>query len=433
MNIFVFIRNKRVYKPKYLMQLVEKHTINQNNSYFKEIDNLCFLSKNLYNYALYTIRQAYINDKTNVINNIYYLVKEGPDYKALPAKISASILIMIQQNFKSYFKALAEYKKNPQKFIGRPQLPKYLHKTDGRFVVPYTNQAISKKIFNKTGKIKLSQCNIEFNTKIKNFEQIDCVRLVPKPEHNCYVIELVYTIKDTDKLFDNNKYLSLDLGLNNLATITSNVKDIDPLIINGKPLKSINQYYNKQKAYYQSILEKRQNKKTSKRLKKLSLKRKNKIDNYLHKASKQIIEICKEQNINTIIVGKNDNWKQDINLGTKNNQGFVNIPHSRFIEMISYKCEISGINIILQEESYTSKASFLSLDKIPKFSKKDKEEHVFSGYRESRGMYKLKSQPVRINADVNGSYNILRKAVPNAFANGIEGLEVNPKVITLKK
>ena len=412
------------------MQLVEQHIIKQNSPFYKECDSLCFKTKNLYNSCLYVVRQAYIKDKVNLLYELHNLMKGTEQYKDLPTKVSSTVLLMVQKNFKSFFKANAEYYKNPEKFKGKPHLPKYLHITEGRFVAAYTNQAVSKRVFAVSGKIRLSQTEIEFPTKIKEFKNLDCVRIIPKISH--YVIEVVYTIDVKDALKDNERYLSIDIGVNNLATLVSNVKEVTPIIINGKPLKSMNQFYNKKLAHYTSLLEKRNNKKTSKRTNKLSLKRKNKIDNYLHKTSKQIITHCVENNLNTLIIGKNDNWKQNSNMTKINNQNFVNIPHSRFIEMLSYKCEIEGIRVIEQEESYTSKASFLNLDFIPKYKKGDLTKHNFSGYRKSRGMYKIKNGKC-INADVNGSYNILRKAFPNAFGNGIEGIGVYPKVIATLK
>ena len=413
------------------MQLSEQYIIKQNNKYFKECNELTFKSKNLYNKSLYIIRQEYIHNKVNVIGTLYKLVKNSDEYKSLPAKVSAYILIMVQQNFKSFFKALESFKKYPHLFKLRPRLPRYLDKVDGRFIVSYTNQAISKKVFKKTGLIKLSLSNIEFKTTIKEFSKIDCVRIVPKIGY--YVIELVYTIEDTKQLEDNSRYCSIDLGVNNLATITSNVKDVKPIIINGKALKSINQNYNRLKSEVQSILEIRNTKYKSKRLNNINLKRKNKVDNYLHKSSKLIVEHLVNNSINTLIIGKNDNWKQDVEMSKKNNQSFVSIPHSRFIQMLEYKCERSGIKVVLTEESYTSKASFLNLDELPKYSKETKEKYEFSGYRENRGSYKIKGSNTRINADVNGSYNILRKVVPNAFVEGIEGFEVIPVIIKITK
>jgi putative transposase len=413
------------------LQLVEQHIIKHNNKFYKEIDNLCFLSKNLYNSCLYKTRQEFIHNKNNIIFELYQQMKNSDQYKALPSKIAISTVNMVQQNFKAFFAALKSYNTNPSKFNGRPRLPKYLDKEKGRFIVSYTNQAISKKVFKKVNKIKLSKTNIEFHTKINDFNIINCVRLVPR--NGYYVIEVVYTIPDKEKLENNNQYLSIDLGVNNLVTLTSNNNDLTPVIINGKPLKSMNQYYNKKLGEYKSKLDHYINNKgekvqcgKSKKIYRLTLKRKNKIDNYLHKASKEIVKIAKENNLNVIIIGKNNNWKQDLNIGKINNQNFVQIPHSRFIEMISYKCEIEGINVIIQEESYTSAASFLNLDKIPVYKKGNNANYEFSGYRPHRGLYKVKNEKRFINADVNGSYNILRKAIPNVFTNGIEGLEVNP-------
>ena len=410
------------------MQLVEKHIINKNNKNFEECDSLAFKTKNLYNLCLYTIRQAYIKDKVNLLYELHNLMKNTEAYKELPAKVASTVLLMVQQNFKSFFKANAEFYNNPTKFKGRPRIPKYLDKEKGRFVVSYTNQAISKKVFKQHNKIKLSLSNIEFKTKITNFNQINCVRIIPRIDF--YVIEVVYTITNIIPMIDNNRYMSIDLGVNNLATLTNNV-GINPMIINGKPLKSINQFYNKELSHYQSINEKLNKIKSSKKTRKLTNKRTNKVDNYLHKASKKIISIAKENNLNTIVIGKNDGWKQDTNMTKNNNQNFVNIPHSRFIRMIQYKCEIEGIKVILQEESYTSKASFLNQDFIPVYNKTDGIISEFSGYRKSRGLYKIKGENTLINADVNGSYNILRKAFPNVFSNGIEGIGVLPLVLEL--
>lgn len=412
------------------MQLVEQHIISRNSPFFKECDFLCLKSKELYNSCLYAVRQAYINDKLNLLYELHSLMKDTSQYKALPAKVSSTVLLMVQHNFKSYFKAIAEFHKNPSKFLGRPKLPGYLDVDKGRYFVSYTNQALSKKVFKKSGKILLSKTEIEFKTNIKNFELINCVRVVPRNDQ--YVIEVIYTTPDTKPLVCNNRFVGIDLGVSNLMTVVSNDVDVTPIIINGKPLKSINQFYNKRLAQMTSILETRNNKKTSRRTTKLTNKRKLKVDNYLHKASKAVISHCQKNNINTIVIGKNDNWKQDASMSKKSNQGFINIPHSRLIEMISYKSEIAGISVILQEESYTSKASFLNLDNIPTYKKGVSNEQEFSGYRQSRGIYKIKGDKTLINADVNGAYNILRKAIPNVFANGIEGIGVCPAVITAK-
>lgn len=405
------------------MNLGEQHIIKQNDIFYKECDDLCFKSKNLYNSCLYIIRQEYLNNKNNVLYNLHHLMKNTEQYKSLPSKVSSSVLNNVQLNFKSFFNSLKSYKKNPKLFKNRPQLPKYLDKENGRFFVSYTNQAISKKIFKKSNKIKLSQSNIEFKTKIKDFKNIDCVKIIPNIGY--YIIEVIYTINIKEKLSNNNRYIGIDLGVSNLATLTTNIKEIKPIIINGKPLKSINQYYNKKRSEISSILEKRNKNKKSKRLNILTLKRKNKIDNFLHKSSKYIVNYCIENQVNTIIVGKNDGWKNECNMSKQNNQNFISIPYSRFINMIKYKCEIEGIKVITINESYTSKCSFLDLEDI-------KKQEIYKGKRIKRGLFKS-SNGTLINADVNGSYNILRKVVPNVFSNGIEDFRVNPLIIKIIK
>ena len=408
------------------MQLVEQHLIKSNNLFYKECDGLCFKSKNLYNSCLYKIKQEYILNKNSVLSQLHQLMKNTDEYRELPAKVSSNVLRSVYKNFKSFFSSVDSYKNNPSRFKGKPRMPNYLDKESGRFYAMFGNQAISQKVFRISNKLKLHRSAIEFKTKIKDFKDINCVRIIP---HNgYYIIEVVYTVPDKNKLSDNTRYLALDLGINNLATLTSNTEEVNPLIFNGKPLKSINQYYNKKKANIYSTLEKRNKKKNSKRLNRLELKRKNKLDHLLHTASKDIVKIAKDNEINTIVIGKNKEWKQEINLGKRNNQSFNNIPHSRFIDMIKYKCEMSGINVIEREESYTSKASFIDNDIIPTFNKKNKTSHEFSGKRIKRGLYKSKNGKI-INADVNGSYNILKKAFPNAFTcNGIEGVRVHPTI-----
>lgn len=409
------------------MQLVEKHIIKNGHSLYDECDSLCFLSKNLYNSILYNIRQHYFNNKTYLsLSDSYKLIKESVDYKQLPAKVGNQTLRLVDKNFKSFFSLLK--KKNGGGYNEKVKIPRYLDKVKGRFITKYEKGALSVKEFKKTGRIKLSKTNINISTGVKDFETINEVRIVPRNHY--YMIEVVYTIPDVKLKENNGKYCAIDLGVNNLATMTFNTGDT-PEIINGKPLKSINQYYNKKTSEYKSKLENVNKKHTSKRLSKLSFKRNNKVNDYLHKASKLIVNQLVSKGVNTLVIGQNKEWKQDINNGKRNNQNFVQIPHHKFIRMLEYKCKLVGINVILQEESYTSKASFLSQDFIPTYGKGDKGEHKFSGYRIHRGLYKEKGDKIYINADVNGSYNILRKAIPNAFVNGIEGLSVNPLIISI--
>ena len=225
-------------------------------------------------------------------------------------------------------------------------------------------------------------------------------------------------VKENEIKKDNKKYYSIDLGINNLMTITSNT-GLNPSIVNGRPLKSMNQYFNKSKAFYQSELKKKQKKqKFSRNLEKLTLKRENKMNDYLHKSSKFLIDSCLKNDINTIIIGYNKFWKQKVKMGKKTNQSFVSIPFYRLIEFISYKAKLEGINVILNEESYTSKCSFLDLEDV-------KKHENYQGKRVKRGLFKS-SKGILINADVNASYNIMRKVVPNLFKDGIEGVSAHP-------
>lgn len=219
---------------------------------------------------------------------------------------------------------------------------------------------------------------------------------------------------------DNKRYASIDLGLNNLATVGSNV--MKPFIINGKPLKSINQFYNKKLAKLKSNL--KDEKKTSNRIKRLHFKRNNKIKDYLHKASRCIINQLVSNSINTLIIGHNKKWKQEINIGSVNNQKFVSIPHSRFIDMLKYKASLEGINVLIQEESYTSKCSFLDNEPIQK-------HECYKGTRIKRGLFKSKKHGL-INADVNGALNILRKVVLKAFAKA-NLIEVSSSPLRIEK
>lgn len=270
-----------------------------------------------------------------------------------------------------------------------------MDKSKGRFVAVYTNQAISKKEL-RNGVIHLSGTDVKIKTKI-NGDDIAQVRIVPKNSY--YKVEVIYDVEEIEELEDNDKYAAIDLGVNNLATVSYN--DSKPFIINGKPLKSINQFYNKRKASLQSKLS--GNRKTSNRINSITRKRNNKIKNYLHKASRCIVNHLVSNNVNTLIIGKNDNWKQETNIGKKNNQNFVSIPHSQFVEMISYKCKLVGIAVMMTEESYTSKCSFIDKEEM-------KHHEDYKGKRIKRGLFRTNEGKL-INADLNGSLNIMRKVI----------------------
>ncbi len=330
----------------------------------------------------------------------------------------------LHDNWNSYFKAIKDYANNPSKYLGKPKLPKYKDIKNGRNLLIYTIQAISKRELQK-GFINLSKTNIKIKTKV-DVTKIKEVRIVPKIKS--YYIEVVYEKEEkittgVNPLKNNEKVMGIDLGINNLCAVATS--ENDKLIINGKPIKSMNQYYNKKKADLQSRLPKNQF--NSNKLTKLTNKRNNKIDNYLHKTSKFIINYCLTNDVDKIVVGKNENWKQDVNIGKKNNQNFVNIPHAKLIQQIEYKAKLQGIEVVTITENYTSKTSFIDDEKICKHDE-------YCGKRIKRGLFKTK-EGYFINADINGAFNILRKATPNFnvknIKNGAEGTVVSPLKVTL--
>ena len=408
------------------MRLVERHIIQKNHRFFAEIDRLCFSSKNLYNHANYLLRQSFVFEKTYYnYHDVQKTVQDSEPYQVLPAKVSQQILIILDRNWKSFLAANEAYKETQSKFKGRPHLPGYKDKKNGRNLLVYTAQAISKRQL-RQGIINPSKTNIYLTTKVDT-SQIKQVRIVPRLNH--YVIEVIYEATEKQYVLEENSYASIDIGLNNLATLTFNQAGIKPLLINGRPLKSINQYYNKVKSFLQSLLPKNE---SSIRLKKLCNKREFKINDYLHKASRLIIDTLINEKIGTLIIGHNQDWKQNINIGKRNNQHFVQIPYNKLIKMLSYKAEMVGIKVILTEESYTSKASFMDNDSLPVYKKGQKNQVTFSGKRVKRGLYRTLRKRL-INADVNGSLNIMRKAVPNVFDYGIEGVVVHPVRVTPTK
>jgi IS605 OrfB family transposase len=405
-----------------MMKLVEKHVIRQGTKEWFEVDELAFKSKNLYNRANYEIRQHFF--KTNQIlsyNEMASRLRTEKSYCELPRKVSQQVLRYLDRNWKAWKEATKAYQKDPSKFLGRPKLPKYKDKEKGRNLLVYTIQAISSKERQK-GWIKPSGTSLMISCRQTDINE---VRIVPRL--NYYVVEVIYE-QPIQQLVNGKSIASVDIGLNNLAAVTSNQKGFQPFLINGRPVKAINNYYNSSKSKLQSLLQ--GNRKTSNRIQRLSTKRNFKIDDYLHKASRLIINQLVRSNISTLVIGKNDNWKQEVNMGRVNNQQFVCVPHARFIEMLTYKAELVGIKVIITEESYTSVASFLDGDVMPVYGTPEVQDAKFSGRRVKRGLYKSKAG-VKFSSDINGSYNILRKVVPNAFADGIKGVVVHPVKVTL--
>jgi putative transposase len=401
------------------MQLVEQHVINKHDPRYSVIDEAAFKSKNLYNAALYEIRQSFIHEgKYLNYTEMDRRMQSSDSYKALPAKVSQQVLVLLDKNWTAFFEARAAYEEDPSTFTGRPRLPKYKHKTEGRNILVYTVQALSKPGM-RDGLIRPSGLPI---TIVTEHTVVDQVRIVPRNGH--YVVEIVYTKEPVQTKVDPSFCVGIDLGVTNLAAIASNREGFVPRLVNGRPVKAWNQWYNKRMKELKKRLPKADRERVTKQMERITNTRNRQIQHYLHTASKRIIDFLVKEGVGTVIIGKNPLWKQETGMGRKNNQNFVSIPHARFIDMLTYKAALVGIQVEVREESYTSKASFLDLDPIPTYIPNAEEKHVFSGKRIGRRnrLYRTKDGRT-ICADVNGAYNIVRKSRPDAFADaGAKGI-----------
>jgi putative transposase len=403
------------------MQLVEQHIISRQDPRYALIDAAAFASKNLYNAGNYELRQSYIlHGKYLNYNEMDRRMQSHEAYKALPAKVSQQVLKQLDHDWDAFFKARVAYREDPSKFLGRPGLPKYKDKTEGRNLLIYTLQALQGGQGKKgiQGSIKPSGLPIMLKTQQQAINQ---VRIVPRKGY--YVVEVVYEREVKQAPVTPAYYAGIDIGMNNLVALTSNKPGFRSVVVNGRPVKSINQFYNKRKADLQSQLRR---KGTTKRMERITNKRTRRIDQYLHTASKRIIDLLVKEGIGTLVIGKNDAWKQEANMGKRTNQNFVQIPHARFISMLTYKAVLVGMTVQVTEESYTSKASLLDLDPLP-VRKSGEEKPTFSGKRVKRGLYRAKDGRT-INADINGSGNIIRKVAPDAFSEA-EGVEDGKAVL----
>jgi putative transposase len=388
------------------MQVVEQHIISKHDPRYAMIDAAAFASKNLYNAANYELRQAFIHQGRYIsYNQLDKLMQSHDAYKALPAKVAQWVLKGLVNNWISFKEARERYECDPSKFTGRPGLPKYKDKTEGRNILIYTIQALSKRGL-KRGLIHPSMLSIEVQTKHKHIDQ---VRIVPRK--GFYVIEVVYGKEIKQAPVNSAYYAGIDIGMNNLVALTSNKPGFPSVVVNGRPVKSINQFYNKRKADLQKQLG---HTGTTARMERMTNRRNRRIDHYMHTASKRIIALLVKEGIGVLVIGKNDGWKQEAHMGKRTNQNFVQIPHARFIAMLTYKAELVGIRVEVTEESYTSKASLLDLDPLPVRKDVDEAKHTFSGKRVKRGLYRA-SDGRSINADINGAGNIIRKVAPDAF------------------
>lgn len=394
---------------KIIYLTVKQQLKNLSKEDYLNLRELSHIAKNLYNVATYNIRQYYFQEKEYLKyeqNNV--LCKENENYKLLNSNMSQQILKEVDGSFKSFFGLLKLAKKGKYdyRFI---KLPKYLGKDsfttlvigfvrikDNVLIMPYSN-TYSKT--HKTIEIKIPP--ILLDKKIKE------IRFIPKFKARFFEIQYIYESIETQRKLDNKKALAIDIGLNNLATCITN--DGKSFIVDGKRLKSINQWFNKQNSILQSIKDKQGIKGTTNKQMIITNNRNNKVNDYINKTCRYIINYCLDNNIGNLVIGYNETLQKDINLGKANNQNFVNIPVGNIKEKLEYLCKLYGINFVKQEESYTSKASFFDNDEIPKYNPNVPKKCEFSGKRVKRGLYFTKTG-YKLNADVNGALNILKKS-----------------------
>lgn len=399
-----------------MIQRVERHVIRKNNANWQACHKLCSLSRKLGNCAVYLLRHR-VFEKAPVLTrkelDTELRHQYGSDYRAMPSAASAQRQgQVIAKQFKSFSKAAVEYSKHPEKFQGKPRLPGYRRRYRTFYVGRNGYQIRDYQLTITGGKdidfspIRVVCCkHQEFNAKAEEAVTGD-LRIIPMG--NTFIVELTYRVgKDECKnsrsvALNPNEALCCDLGIDNFATFVSTKPGIRPFLVKGKILKSINQQYNKQVAELRS-------KKHYEHIRIKGVKRYCQLQDLMHKASRLAVNFCLAHDLGRIVIGTNRNWKQSVNLGKRNNQNFVMLPHAKFIEMIRYKAEEYGIQVTVREESYTSKASALDMDVIADFDpKQGKTKPVFSGKRIKRGLYRS-SDGHLINADINGAANIGRK------------------------
>ena len=390
------------------MQLTERHLIKPNHELYATLDDLTFKAKNLYNHGLYLYRQSYFEHKNNPdvptltwVDIDKSLRKQGhDDMRALPSKVANAVLKNLGENITSFWKLVRL--KREGKLTQKPKLPHYLHKTDGRYALSFNYQTFGAK---RGSNNELFLCpkglNLPIPTKVDNPKQVSII-----PSHNNFIIEVIYDAEESAPK-STSKYAGIDLGVDNFATVTFSTQN-KPLIIKGLELKSINQGYNRLIAKAQSLLPGSQ--KTSQSIHRLWSRRSWILRTKIHQMTAFLANLFDEMQIEKVFIGKNNNWKQKLPFGKKVKQRFAYLPYETFIEQLQYKCQLRGITVITQEESYTSKASFLDNDDIPVYGETDNPK--FSGRRVKRGLYKTSNGQL-INADVNGAYNIMRKGLMN--------------------
>ena len=371
---------------------------------------LCHTAKNLANEAIYNVRQYYFTEgKYLNYEKNYALLKDSPNYKTLNSNMAQQILKEVDGSFKSFFGLLKLAKKGKYSFRDC-QLPYYLPK-DGfttlvigfvrlngnKLILPYSNT------FRKTHKpVEIKIPPILADKHIKE------IRIIPKSKARFFEIQYTYKAETIQRNLNKNNVLALDLGVNNLAAaVTSQGRSF---IIDGRKLKAVNQWFNKENARLQGIKDRQGDKRrTTNRQKILSDKRNRQVNDYMSKTAKKIIDYCITHDIGTLVIGYNETFQQNVNMKKKDAQNFVNIPYGKLRSKLEYLCELNSIIFVEQEESYTSQASFRDRDVIPVYNADNPQSYKFSGTRIQRGLYRT-ADGTLLNADVNGALNIMKKS-----------------------
>ena len=411
-----------------IVKRVVKFNIKKNHIDYNYIKQQLIESKEIYNYANYIIRQLFFKKSKNHRYNLDFIT-EYPELKdlflnyidedkqfttlfckiirkfaklkefSINSKIVQSIIRRLKYDWNSYW-ALLNLAKNKQ-YDKSINIPKYKKQYN---LVEYTNQVLSKKKL-KLGFLGTDKMKQGFKLS-KKHKNLNCKSFRIFYKNNNFVCELIYEKEINDQTASTGKVASIDLGLENLFTVAFNYNK-KGISFKGTKLKSINQYFNKEKAKLQSLLPK--NEYCSKRILHLFYKREEQLRNVIGFYSNKLMDLLVNEGISTLVIGHNKNWKDKINIGKINNQNFVSIPFNKVIDIIKYKAEDFDIKCIEQEESYTSKASFIDDDNIPTFNEDENQKHTFSGKRISRNLYQTKSNQI-IDADLNGALNIMKKA-----------------------
>lgn len=379
---------------------------------------MCFKSKKLYNYSNYLLRNYFFETGEYIkYTDMNYYMKDKQEYKDCMSQPANCTLRILDKNWKSFFVAIKDWKKNKNKYLGIPKPPKYLKK-NGRYNWMIPNNSCYVEGNELKFRIRKMQ---DYKWYTKNLGRLIQVRFVPKG--TCYVMEIIYEVEvEESNEYISNKIVAIDLGVNNFVTMTNNIGK-QPIIINGRGLKSINQYYNKRLAKEKSRLMKINKVHYSHKLEDISFKRYRRIKNFMHNSSSYIIKYCMENDIDTIVVGLNKKWKQESTMNNVNNQKFIQIPYDMFIKQLEYKCMDNRIKFTITEENYTSGTSFI-----------DNESPIKENYnkkrRIKRGLFKSDNGRL-VNSDVNGSYQILRKVFPE-FQYGI-GVYLTPVLVNVAR